>query len=70
MWFNLRHEHILPFLGVASDEESGLSMVLGWAENGSLSHYIDRLNAQGLSRLTFVDQWVCPSPLDLPGELV
>ncbi|KAH8103002.1 kinase-like domain-containing protein [Cristinia sonorae] len=41
LWKNLRHEHVLPFLGVAEDVfPEALCMVIPWTDNGNLRQYI------------------------------
>ena len=41
MWKDLKHEHVLPFLGVdASVFKETLCMVLPWMPNGNIRNFI------------------------------
>ncbi len=61
IWFNLYHEHVLPFLGVTPGPVLGVFMVLPLAENGDARRYLDRLVKRGLAGSAFatkVNIWV------------
>lgn len=42
MWRQLHHPHVLPLCGVVSDFGPVISMVCPWAENGSVTRYLER----------------------------
>lgn len=63
MWKNLRHSHVLSFLGVSSDAiPAALCMVLPWEENKNVSKYVWGLRTQEelspADLLSKVQQWV------------
>lgn len=64
LWKNLRHKHVLPFLGVANDifRSGALSMVLPWLSKGSIKHRIDSLQREeqlaGKRFAESIDEWV------------
>ncbi|KAF9241880.1 kinase-like domain-containing protein, partial [Melanogaster broomeanus] len=49
VWEQLDHENILPLWGVASGFGPMLAMVCPWAENGTLTSYLDRHQSLPLS---------------------
>lgn len=65
-WRNLRHRHILPFLGI--DDKlffPSLCMISPWMEHGAIRNTVDKLKTdQGVSQRTlyaYVQRWVSAS---------
>ncbi|KAH8091022.1 kinase-like domain-containing protein [Cristinia sonorae] len=47
-WGSLRHDYVLPFLGVADDVSPGtLCIVTPWMENGNLRRYLENETTRG-----------------------
>jgi serine/threonine protein kinase len=42
IWQGLKHENVLPLLGITSDFGRYMSLVSPWLENGSLMQYLDK----------------------------
>lgn len=64
LWFNLDHKHVLQFRGISEEPDNlpGLCMILQWAENQDLQHYLETLVIEGLCGPLFVskvNRWVC-----------
>lgn len=65
MWKDLKHEHVLDFLGVdASVFKETLCMVLPWMPNGNIRSFIQsRKDDSAVAPEMFQKQvhiWVCP----------
>ncbi|KIM82176.1 hypothetical protein PILCRDRAFT_820544 [Piloderma croceum F 1598] len=51
IWQGLKHENVLPLLGITSDFGRYMSLVSPWLENGSLMQYLDKnRDTLGISR--------------------
>jgi len=51
IWQGLKHENVLPLLGITADFGRYMSLVSPWLENGSLMQYLDRnCNTLGVGR--------------------
>lgn len=42
IWQGLKHENVLPLLGITTDFGRYMSLVSPWLENGSLMQYLDK----------------------------
>lgn len=51
VWYNLRHENIVPCLGILNDRQfNGYCFVLPWYENGDARQYLEKNASSWLSQ--------------------